>query len=391
MITQYHKIALAATFGLAMAFTFSACSSEEPPPPAPSGEEQNSGNNTPVNCQFVDDGITYCYDKSWENPITYDECLEGGGTIVSSCPSVPPPPSNPTCGGNEYNPETEQCCGNNKFTTSTQFCSGNTVYDKCGGFDYNPSTHFCSGNTTYNKCGGSVVYNPSTEQCCGSNKFTTSTQFCSSNTVYPKCGGNTYDTSTEGCCGSSKFTTSKQFCDTRDNKIYKHTKIGNQTWMAENLAYKAIDSKCASDATICATYGVLYNWATAMGYSVSSATNPSGVKGVCPTGWHLPSHAEWGELLTAIGGYLTADDKLKSTSGWSNGNGRDSYGFAALPGGGSTGTSLTGLGSAAYWWSSTADEDNTKARIRFMNDNSVGMSFGAENKAYFLSVRCVKD
>jgi uncharacterized protein (TIGR02145 family) len=358
MITQYHKIALTVAFGLAMAFTFSACSSEEPPPGGELNNNQNSGNNTLVNCQF--DGLG-CYDKSWEDPYTYDECLSDGGTIVSSCPSAPPPPpSNPTCGSVEYNPATEQCCGSNKFTTSTQFCSGNTVYDKCG---------------------SSVVYDPSTEQCCGSNKFTTSTQFCSSNAVYPKCSGSEYNTSTH-------------FCDTRkdsrnDNKLYKYIKVYIQTWMAENLAYNPTTggSVCSDNATTCATYGRLYTWAAA--------------KSACPAGWHLPSDYEWNALIVNVGGGgglgLTAGTKLKAKNGWYTGSGyiagTDTDGFSALPGGFAdlSDNSHKRIGERGFWWS--ADEyDTDKALIWGIYYDSEAVDWVKGNKSnQLVSVRCVKD
>ena len=71
--------------------------------------------------------------------------------------------------------------------------------------------------------------------------------------------------------------------------------------------------------------------------AVSSATNPSGVQGACPDGWHLPSDAEWTELVDFVGsdGHSgTEGTALKSTTGWDSGiTGTDDYGFNALPGG----------------------------------------------------------
>ena len=106
---------------------------------------------------------------------------------------------------------------------------------------------------------------------------------------------------------ATRFT----FTDTRNNKTYKAVAIGTQTWMAENLNYDTSDSKCYNnDPANCEIYGRLYNWSTA--------------STVCPTGWHIPSDAEWDVLITAVGGSSTAGTKLKVASGWSNNcNGTD--------------------------------------------------------------------
>jgi len=126
------------------------------------------------------------------------------------------------------------------------------------------------------------------------------------------------------------------FKDTRDGKTYKTTKIGSQTWMAENLNYNASGSKCYDNKPEnCTTYGRLYNLETA--------------KKACPVGWHLPSEAEWQNLTGIAGGNASAGGKLKTKSGWHLpsgaewqniagiksrlANGTDEFGFAALPSG----------------------------------------------------------
>ena len=109
-----------------------------------------------------------------------------------------------------------------------------------------------------------------------------------------------------------------------DGNVYNTVKIGNQCWMSENLkvtkysdgspiphvidpiewagiynkdtnyAYCYYNNNANGEADI---YGALYNWAAAMGKNtLSSNSNPSGVQGVCPDGWHLPSNSEWTEL-----------------------------------------------------------------------------------------------
>jgi uncharacterized protein (TIGR02145 family) len=155
--------------------------------------------------------------------------------------------------------------------------------------------------------------------------------------------------------------------------------------MAENLSYAAAGSKCGNGSSLsdantftCDTYGRLYNWATAMS--------------ACPSGWHLPSDAEWDVLMTAVGGSSTAGAKLKATSGWnSGGNGTDVYGFAALPGGyGSSDGYFDSVGRYGYWWSAT-EGDASNAYYRPMDFNYEGAYWSNYNKDYLFSVRCLQD
>ena len=171
-------------------------------------------------------------------------------------------------------------------------------------------------------------------------------------------------------------------------KTYKTIKIGNLTWFAENLNYDVDGSVCyANNTSNCATYGRLYNWNAAMT--------------ACPTGWHLPSDAEWTQLENAVGGSSTAGKKLKSTSGWnSNGNGTDDYGFAALPAGagysdvsfdgaGYSDVSFDGAGYAGYWWSAT--EYYAGYAYYRVIDNYEYVNRNGNNKTILRSVRCVQD
>ncbi len=144
--------------------------------------------------------------------------------------------------------------------------------------------------------------------------------------------------------------TTGTFTDSRDGKVYKTVKINNQTWMSENLAFKpnsgnywAYDDNNSNVAK----YGYLYDWQTA--------------KNVCPTGWHLPSDAEWTQLTNFVGGEDNASTKLKAKSGWSyGGNGTDDYGFTALPGGDrGNGGSFGGIGYGGDWWSATEYSTNS--------------------------------
>ena len=100
-----------------------------------------------------------------------------------------------------------------------------------------------------------------------------------------------------------------------------------------------------NDASNGTTYGKLYNW-----YAVNDP------RGLCHTGWHVPSDAEWTTLTDYLGGTSVVGGAMKSTTGWNNnGNGTNSSGFTALPGGGRLEDgSFHGVGVLGYWWSSSA-------------------------------------
>lgn len=173
------------------------------------------------------------------------------------------------------------------------------------------------------------------------------------------------------------------FKDPRDGKVYKTVKIGNQTWMAENLAYKAGSGCWAynNDQGNVATYGYLYNWETA--------------KQVCPTGWHLPSDAEWKQLTTYLGGKDVAGGKLKEagTAHWESPNegATNESGFTAIPAGTrKSGGTFGSIGSSGYWWgSSEIYPFDACYRVLHCNLSSVFRYYGYMN--YGFSGRCLRD
>jgi len=169
--------------------------------------------------------------------------------------------------------------------------------------------------------------------------------------------------------------------DSRDGRIYKTVKIGDQTWMAGNLNYEMDNSYCYDDDAInCDMYGRLYGWAASLN--------------ACPSGWHLPSEAEFETLINAVGDSSVAGTKLKSTVGWiENGNGTDNYGFSALPAGDydSTRERFQLLSSYAYFWSSTVYNDYNSICLR-VNGYLAGVLISScANKILALSVRCLQD
>ena len=170
--------------------------------------------------------------------------------------------------------------------------------------------------------------------------------------------------------------------DTRDGQVYRTVTIGNQIWMAENLNYKTDSSFCYNDsAEYCAKYGRLYIWDAAMD--------------ACPDGWHLPDSTEWNTLFSAVGGKSTAEEVLKSTSGWVGEkgearNGTDNYGFAALPAGvrDERGGLFSREGGTAKFWSSTERSSDMATNIILYYYFDV---FEASGRHDAMSVRCLND
>jgi uncharacterized protein (TIGR02145 family) len=170
--------------------------------------------------------------------------------------------------------------------------------------------------------------------------------------------------------------------------------IGKQVWMTENINYNVKGSKCYDNQeSNCATYGRLYDWATAMALPASCNKNSCEIsekhRGICPEGWHIPSKAEWYEL----GRYVDGKDKyLKATNGWNNGNGEDKYGFSALPGGnGNSDGSFSGVGDIGNWWISN-EFDGIFADRRIMSYNSDDVNYiVGSRKPDLYSVRCLQD
>ena len=121
--------------------------------------------------------------------------------------------------------------------------------------------------------------------------------------------------------------------DARDGNVYRT--VGG--WMAQNLNYKVPGSDsgaCLSNSQdTCAKYGRMYQWATAMKGADYSDLVPSGVQGICPGGWHVPSAGEWDELENSNYPPHTSLE-FKSLAGWPSPytlNGTDAMGFRALP------------------------------------------------------------
>jgi len=193
---------------------------------------------------------------------------------------------------------------------------------------------------------------------------------------------------------------------------YETVLIGTQTWFKRNLNYNVSGSKCYNNITDnCTTYGRLYNWVTAMNlpancdYSSCSSKIQTPHQGICPSGWHIPSNADWSKLIRYVDGTnstsnlyesYTAGKYLKAKSGWEDsgweegGNGEDKYGFSAQPGGFGLSSSFYKVGYEGNWWSSSAYDDYYAYswQLDYIVDY---VGYYKMDKPYFYSVRCLKD
>ena len=222
-----------------------------------------------------------------------------------------------------------------------------------------------------------------------------------------------------------------------DNNTYNTVQIGAQCWMKENLrtTHYANGQNLANGGSSyshtnpyyynyttssipLAERGLLYNWPAVIYGSNSSSANPSGVQGICPNGWHVPSNAEWMQLANYVGGqsqYVCGNDSthvaqaLASPMYWYNTTN------SCAPGYPSTTNNVTGFsaipvgtwpqafccsGSVIQFWSSTSMDVNNAWFSEFLSDNANMISpdtphttydnLGAQKYVGF-SVRCVKN
>jgi uncharacterized protein (TIGR02145 family) len=197
-----------------------------------------------------------------------------------------------------------------------------------------------------------------------------------------------------------------------DGNTYTTVSIGTQVWMKENLkvskyrngnliptnldnaswknttsgAYAIYNNDAANNNT----YGKLYNW-----YALADS------RGLCPTGWHVPSDAEWTTLKTFLGGTNVAGGKMKSTGTIEAGTGlwyapnqdaTNSSGFTAFPGGcrNAGGTTSNVIGDTGFWWSST-EGTSTFAWYRGLQYTSANSYRASNGKTSGFSVRCLRD
>lgn len=213
-----------------------------------------------------------------------------------------------------------------------------------------------------------------------------------------------------------------------DANIYHTVQIGSQCWLKENIhttkyadgteiALGSVGSNTPyryypdGNAANVATFGYLYNWAAAMNGASSSDAIPSGVQGVCPTGWHIPSNAEWfqfTDFLSSNDDYVCNGNpefiarSVAAETQWNNFYyscviGYDiatnnATGFTALPAGhfDAAYNSYSYFRGNTGFWSSTLKNTN-EAYNAYLYYGSAQVNHYESNLLNGSSVRCLKD
>ena len=209
-----------------------------------------------------------------------------------------------------------------------------------------------------------------------------------------------------------------------DSNVYNTVQIGNQCWMKENLRTThyadgttiPYGSSGLWDDTVpyyyvnpsvdTILYGYYYNWAAFMHGAGGSESNPSGIQGACPTGWHVPSNAEWIQLIDYVssrseytcGGQSNYIAKaLAFTEGWNTYDGEcvvgnnpstnNATGFGIVPAGFAA---FSAVNDCAYFWSSS-ERGEFAASFFALGSSMARVSMVDINKHYQFSVRCLRD
>ncbi|MBI5218675.1 MAG: fibrobacter succinogenes major paralogous domain-containing protein [Bacteroidia bacterium] len=191
-----------------------------------------------------------------------------------------------------------------------------------------------------------------------------------------------------------------------DNNSYNIVQVGTQCWMKENLKTTKYRDNTAipnvtdystwsglSTGAYCnyndtlsysETYGKLYNW-----YACTD-TN-----GLCPSGWHVPTDAEWTTLTDSLGGENIAGGKMKETGtthwAWPNTDATNESGFTALPGGRRINNgSFFDIKVYGNWWTATQN-DAYNAWSRKLSYSDAKVQRNNYSKSFGFSVRCIRD
>ena len=202
--------------------------------------------------------------------------------------------------------------------------------------------------------------------------------------------------------GNKPTTCGEDFIDSRDGQSYPTVQIGSQCWMAKNLnfgVYKesiyensavghsdvsnnGIVEKYAydNDTSNFSIYGGLYDWNEMMNYN-----STEGSQGICPDGWHIPSKAEFADLVESVGGNQIGGKRLQI--GGNSGFNFELGGDRTFKGGFSPVASDAG----DIWTSTTPSDQKRACKFYFTKGADNVSTHCASNKVVGNSIRCIKD
>lgn len=179
--------------------------------------------------------------------------------------------------------------------------------------------------------------------------------------------------------------------DIRDGTVYQTVCIGEQVWMAENLKYDVVGVCYDNNAANCNEYGRLYTLQELTGLQTS--TDSTVVQGICPENWHVPSKAEYEELIAFCGGTTDAADKLRSSTGWPTSH-SDAFGFGLKPGGHFLGDNSSSdfqhIGTDAKLWTSS-EEGGYYVAVNAYHPGIFLGTYSYPDPTWKFSCRCVQD
>lgn len=209
---------------------------------------------------------------------------------------------------------------------------------------------------------------------------------------------------------SGTLTFSFSPCYDADDNKYSIVSIGSQAWMAENLKTthynngELILTTSTPNTDISSMLTPKYQWAY---NGIEDNVNVHGrlytwyaltdSRGVCPTGWHLPTDSEWTVLTDYLGGLSVAGGKLKTTgtTHWKYPNigANNKSGFSALPSGYRHQDGTFGvMTSSAYFWTSETGSSSNYGWSRWLQAGASSVTrYGIQTKQLGMSVRCLKD
>ena len=288
---------------------------------------------------------------------------------------------------------------NNVITQSTTASSGGNITDAGG-------SSISARGVVWGTSSGPTIAGTKTSDGIGTGSFVSNlTELTPSTTYYLRA----YATNNTGTAYGNEISFTSMTALVIGNvtdiegNIYNTVEIGTQVWMSENLKtiryrqggpipYVAGNTEWSNlttgawsylnhDASNDVVYGKLYNWYTTQGDTL------------CPTGWHVPTDAEWTTLTTYLGGSV-AGDKMRSTGTtyWTapNTGATNESGFSGLPGGSRSYNGIFGGGGAVFW--SATERDNIQAAYRILSlFSSSLLNFFGDFKGSGFSIRCLKD